>query len=138
MSALFKTPKFLKLQNKWYSKIKKLGFEDIETASELLKRPTSVRRFGIKTRAPLGDEAEQLRIIIDAKQVYYSMASQFLQNHSFDSKREKTIWMYHTEGLSVRDISDTLDKAGIPMSKDKVHRVVSKLRSIMKKEGLPE
>lgn len=110
----------------WYKKLKDDGFEDIE----------DVERDTLKTWA-LRTTAELLRvnskIVIEAKEEYYSMCRHFLADHEFKNKKERIIWEYHTEGISTRDIAKLLEKAGIAKtSRTPVYNTIKRLENIMK------
>lgn len=125
---------YKKLQKKWYKKLKETksseypnGFNDIERNEDLLK--DWALKFGDDRR--LGNTSQITR---DAKQQYYQLANQFLNEHAFDSNKEKTIWEYHSNGLSIRNIVKTLKKVRIRTHKNAVHAIIAKLRKIMKQK----
>lgn len=106
---------------KWYKKLERSGFVDIEYNDDKLK--TASTEF-TKTK---------YLATLDQRVAYYNMATTFLNDHKFDTPLDQTIWEYHTNGISVRDISVLLKKVGIKkMGKDKVHHVIVKLEDIMK------
>lgn len=116
-----KNPKddFEKLQKKWYAKLKKSGFEDAESDEYNLKVWSSVF-FAHRSISQ-----------IQAKQAYYQMATNFLVDYKFENERDKIIWEYHSNGMSVRDIGKVLRKVGIRMNFMTVWRVVNKMRAKM-------
>ncbi len=107
----------------WYAKLKQSGFDDIELSDTTLKLGSEQFR---RARSMQGWQA---------KAAYYQMASNFLNDHRFANRLERIIWQYHSEGISVRDISITLNKAKThrKMSKDIVWAIVNRLTKIMKK-----
>lgn len=107
----------------WYDKLKQSGFDDIELSDTTLKLGSE------QFRRPRSMHGWQ------AKAAYYQMASNFLNDHRFDNRLERIIWQYHSEGISVRDIAITLNKAKVhrKMSKDIVWAIVNRLTKIMKK-----
>lgn len=107
------------LQDVWYKKLEKSGFQDIEQDTDNLKVWSSV--FFLR------HSPEQ----IQAKQAYYQMASNFLEDHEFKTRREEIIWSYHSEGISYRDISKLLKKVRIKLSHTAVQNVVHKLQVAM-------
>jgi hypothetical protein len=116
-----KNLKFEKLKEKWYSKLKREGFEDIEKDEDSLKVWSSTI-FG-KTKALIQHGGWQ------AKATYYQMASTFLSEYKFDNDRERKIWEKHSEGLSMRDISVSLGtKRSKTYSRTYVWMVIKKLR----------
>lgn len=106
----------------WYAKLRASGFDDVELSdttlklgSEQFRRPRSLNSW-------------------QAKATYYQMASNFLNDYKFKTRLERIIWQYHSEGISVRDIADTLKKAKVhkKMGKDAVWTVVHRLEVLMK------
>ena len=107
------------LQDKWYTKLKKDGFEDIESDEDNLKVWSSVlfARHSIEQ--------------IQAKQAYYTMATNFLEDYKFKTRREEIIWTYHSEGISYRDISKLLKRVRVKLSHTAVQNIVHKLQAAM-------
>ncbi len=114
------TPEQLKkLQNKWYDKLEKSGFEDIEErhspkeflkrwAGQWFKRRTHVHNF-------------------EAKQEYFYQCGHFLTTHDFDTETERKVWQMHSEGLSLREIARSMRWK----SHHKVRLVINKLKQEM-------
>jgi len=107
---------FKALQKKWYSKLKKEGFEDIEQDEENLKVWSQVF-FGKHS-------IEQ----IQAKQAYYQMATNFLEEYPFETERDRIIWEYHANGISAREIVVLFKKIKIKINFMKVWRLIKKHR----------
>jgi DNA-binding NarL/FixJ family response regulator len=107
---------FKKLQDKWYKKLEKSRFEDIEQDENLLKKWSS--------KLSLSYSHEE----IAEKQKYFTMAEEFLNQYKFASKRDRIIWEYHCNGLSIREIADTLKKVRIKIKKSAVQNVVQRLK----------
>ncbi len=113
----------------WYKKLKNTkseeypnGFEDIESDENNLKEWSS--KFARKKSMDS----------MEAKQMYYSLATQFLNIYHFENELERVIWTYHTEGISVRNIAKTLKKVKLKKTnRQTVWLVVKKLRTAMKK-----
>jgi hypothetical protein len=117
-----KKPKneYEKVRDQWYAKLKAEGFQDIETTDDRLKT-WSTKLFSYHQ----SDAWE-------AKQSYYQMAENFLNEYKFDTEREKTIWSYHSVGISCRDIAKTFRKAGIKgLSKSMIFLAIKKLKMSM-------
>lgn len=114
-----KQPSFEETQAKWYKKLERSGFEDIESDQNNLKVWSSVffARHSIEQ--------------IQAKQAYYQMATNFLGDHKFETRREKIIWEYHANGISYRDISKTLKRVNVKLSHTAVQNIVHKLQAAM-------
>ena len=99
------TEEFKKLQDKWYAKLKKQGFEDKENARGELK---VYDRYLYGTRTEENDDTWT-----SAKSEYYRLAEHFLNEFKFKDSTEKFIWSRHSEGDSVR----TITKAGFTLIK---------------------
>lgn len=106
-------------RDKWYKKLEREGFTDIEQDDDNLKVWSSV--FAKK------HSIEQ----IQAKQSYYQMATNFLEDYEFEIRREEIIWTYHSEGISYRNISKLLKKVRIKLSHTAVQNIVHKLKISM-------
>ncbi len=121
----FNTKKFRSLKTKWYKKLLKSGFNDIETSNEYLKIPSKevLRESRISSK--------------QSKEDYYYLADQFLNEYNFKSDLEKTIWEYHCNGLGSPAISDTLRKARITkMDRSTIGTIIVELREKMKAKYL--
>ncbi len=112
---------FKALKKEWYDKLKENGFEDIEHLDNSLARYESYHHA-----ERYNDDIKR-----DAKIYYYDKAEKFYQNYKFSSEKDKTIWKFHKEGISVRNIVKQLDAVGIKSSRDTVSRIVLKLRKEM-------
>lgn len=126
-----KKPKSLKdLQKIWYEKLEKDGFEDIERNEYRLKVSSNI--FSRKT----GRSQSSLTPIAQAaKRDYYTMATHFLNTYPFETTLERNIWMYHSEGISRRDIIKILKKVNkkTRLYDQKVWDIIHRLETIMKK-----
>lgn len=114
-----KNKSYEELRDEWYAKLKDGGFQDIEDKQGRILEWSS--RFA----------AKHDQVDMDAKLAYAQMADRFLDEYKFDTELEKTIWAYHANAISVRDIAVMLQKVGINYHKDKVHGVVKKLKKSM-------
>lgn len=92
-------PKFKKLQEKWYSKLAKAGFEDVETKAGSLRNTSKS-----------GGVIDKRRVTWESQAEYYYLAGTFLNEHTFKDEFERIIWEYHSLGLSIRNIVMTLNK----------------------------
>lgn len=108
--------KFKALQNKWYSKLKDSGFNDIERDGDQLKTDPmqNVTTFYNQD-------------CFEAKQTYYRMVGEFLHNYKFEDIKERLIWELHSEGVSIRDSVIELKKRGYKAYKRQVHETIQKL-----------
>src|SRR6266571_3549161 len=97
-------------QEIWYKKLKDSGFEDIEDGDRLTgsANPRRHEHFSM--------------VRYEARADYYYLAYHFLNAHKFDTELEKTIWTYHTEGLTLVNIAKILNDAKITKTnKDKIN-----------------
>ena len=105
----------------WYARLKKSGFNDIEQDDENLKA-WSCKIVGY-----------QPGVVVNQKETYYYLAAQYLNYHEFKAPVEKSIWMYHSEGLYPREIAETLTKLKVKISKSKVWLIIRKHKARMLK-----
>ena len=126
-----KQPSLEELRKIWYKKLKRSGFEDIEINDYDIKNPgykySHMDRRGQFTM-------DQARIYWAAKHEYYYLANQFLHQYAFTSIRERNIWEYHSNGVSIREIVTILNK--LPSRKktnrDTIWKTIRNLSKIMK------
>lgn len=107
------------LQTKWYAKLKRDGFEDIEQTSDdkgYLKQYDNSYYMARYTPLEFGN-----------KQEYYIKAQHFLVEHAFETEQEKQIWKLHSEGFSLREIAKIIKK----FKKDKVAAILTRLKEVM-------
>lgn len=124
-----KPTEYDKLRALWYEKLKAEGFSDIESTDGNLRSWSS--------KVAIRNSYEDCQ----TKSEYYSMASKFLHDYTFDSAIEKVIWEYHANGISVRDITETLNKAKVlplPAGKSSVWVLINKLERKMKAMYMPD
>jgi hypothetical protein len=113
-------PNFNKLKATWDKKLKAFGFVDIEDTT--FNNPQSYT-----FKDPL---------MFKVTQEYFYLAGHFLNDYEFESEIDRIIWEYHSNGLSVREISATLKKVKIKLSKSAVGNKIKKLADIMKDKYL--
>lgn len=92
----FDTKKFKALHEKWSKKLEASGFEDIEDDKGTLKHTTCPK---VIKRAINNKED---------REIYYSIAREFLNNYSFFDDVEYKIWEAHCEGIGARTIAKSL------------------------------
>lgn len=124
---------FEKLRQKWYSKLKKDGFDDIEDSSGNIKNLHKSKFLPSKHK---GTSYEGIKLRNDAKQEYYRFAEQFLHDYPFDTKLEQLIWQYHSEGIGYRHIPAELKKHRFTMGHDSVRKKIDELKKIMLDKAL--
>lgn len=90
----YQTREFIRLQSKWQKRLRESGFNDIEPVENApMPERINVRR---EQKRP-----ERLLSI----QEYFCQASRFYWDYNFKSEREKRIWFYYSEGLTMREIA---------------------------------
>lgn len=87
------TSKSRKTQEKWYQKLQKSGFKDIEDGENYLKTWDSFQG------------PDQNPLLNSAKADYYGQARHFLAVYDFKYKYHKQMFEMHTEGLGYRKIA---------------------------------
>lgn len=113
-----------KLRDKWYKKL----------AKEELKKPEEERYIDIEQdEDTLKGYASVLAYRhtheeIQEKQRYHDMALAFLEQYKFETSRDRIIWEYHTNFLSVRDITESLKKVKIKTNRNSVAQVIRRLK----------
>lgn len=117
---------FNQLQDKWYDKLKKSGFEDLEYKNGSIRscKPSTARQKDPSLR--------------QATEEYYYMATHFLNDNKFENRLDQIIWEYHTNGISIRDIASTLNKTRRrhKFTKYAVEDVINRLVAQMKAKYL--
>src|SRR5271166_5977613 len=119
---------FKELQAKWYKKLEKEGFEEIEQEDGNLKHWSS-RVFAAKFN---GVFFEDKKSYYESVETYYRTAGHFLNEYDFKSDKDRLIWELHSEGFSVREIVLTMKKKNFKVTTKKVYNVVKNLAKIMK------
>lgn len=116
----FKSKEFLDLKDKWDAKLKDSGFVDIEQdETRLINLASNFFRNRFNATK------------YEAKVEYYQIAGQFLHGHKFKNKTEKLIWALHSDGKSIREIVEALDKEGVKTYKDRIHKILKTLSKEM-------
>lgn len=124
---------FNDLQSVWYKKLEESGFNDIEEqypeSNKAFLKTWDSHYFKSDCHGFYG--AEFYRIKAD----YYYYAAQYLHQGVFDSEIEKEIWSLHSDGFGVRKSAEKLNEkflGGRPLTRDKVWRIVKRLRLNMR------
>lgn len=121
------TSSLKELKEVWYKKLEASGFNDIEADETRLKTWSS------GTGSPYRAAYKYKEMMFDAKADYSRYAEHFLNEHKFKNERERIIWEYHTNGMSLRSISEILSQ--LPSNKKAtvniVRGVIKKLREKM-------
>jgi hypothetical protein len=114
---------FKALQKKWYTKLKKSGFEDHEDIHGHLKCDGSENlRRRSKDPNRIGKEP-----LFTSRVEYYRLAGQFYWEHKFADDVEKRIWERHKEGISIRDIVKAMRSSKLKIHRRMVHETIQRL-----------
>jgi ribulose bisphosphate carboxylase small subunit len=116
------------LQDKWYTKLQKLGFNDIEQDEDRLKNWESSKFLKGKSH---GKSAKEVAQANDDKQEYYRLAGHFLHDHKFENAIEKFVWEKHADGVSHTKIPALLKRKGIKKERHWVWEIISRLKKLM-------
>lgn len=93
---MYDTKKFKQLQKKWYGRLEKSGFEDIENEDGSLKATTDSRTI----KNSLKDKLE--------RETYDSVAREFLNTYEWPEITEKLIWAAHVDNMGMARIAKML------------------------------
>lgn len=129
-------PEFIRLQNKWYKKLKDEGFKDIEwlDSSTGLGHDTPYLAGSVSKASVSLNEMHDLQASQASKdqQNYYRICSNYAVYGTFPSKTHRKIFEYHASGLSYRKIARIMtSKHRQPMSYFKVFYIVKALKEEM-------
>lgn len=116
MSNKFQTKEFKDLKDKWYKKLEKSGFVDLEQNEDQLKQWEAGafgNRYSVET--------------FSSNQKYFELAGQFFFDNKFVSKLEKKVWELHSKGITLYAIADKVKV----IKKSKVHMIIQKLSKEM-------
>lgn len=135
---------FKALRDKWYRKLAKSGFkeiEDVNSPNEMLKRWDSTWFMGRTSARPGGKDYTETKSINSpyakasdsgAKfrqiQEYYYLAEHFLGEYQFAKVVHKRYWDMHSKGLSNREIAIKTKH-----SRKLINTVIKELKGIMLK-----
>jgi hypothetical protein len=122
---------FRKLEKKWYEKIKKAGFVDIEDTTkrdrplkeyhsfQFVNKDAIVRKH---KKAPYQYQIEKFRFEPSFREVCATIATY----SSFSRSKVSALWDLHVEGKTEREIARAFD-----CSKTKIHKILEKFRQWM-------
>lgn len=105
MKKFYKTKKFIEIQNKWYDKLKKSGFKDLEWIDP---------KTGLGQNTPylLTEDSKLKDRYNPSEQTYYENALSYYHHGNFKSKLHKFIWKCHAEGISYRKMRKNIKSRG--------------------------
>ena len=93
-SRAFVDKEFYKLQKKWYDKLKKEGFDDIEGGKPGLEYSDFIKRHSLEMKKAYNPKTEE----------YYRRCRIHANHGSFDTNLQKYVFTCHAEGHSYRKI----------------------------------
>ena len=117
---------FKALQKKWYGKLAKQGFEDIEDTNredKPLKSLHNHRFYLIPVEQRLATES------------YYEMARQLLNEYKFKNSTHKRIWELHCQGLSRRKIAKHIKDLAPTYNQSRIGEIVLEIAKAFKGES---
>lgn len=128
MSHKFQSKEFKALKRKWYDKLKKSDFNDIEQEDGNLKQ-WAVSDFTVRRDPKL----------FNSKEKYFQLAGQFAHDYKFSNKRDQFIWVHHAEGLTIMAIvaklkSRNFKSANRSSTHDTIQRLEKEMLSLYAKE----
>lgn len=122
-----KGPKFDALKRKWYEKLKRSGFDDIEQDENYLNTGAS-NPFSRKAK---GETYKDKEVFYKSREEYYRLAGQFFWEYPWSSRKEQLIWELHKEGTSIRDIVLELKRKRFKAHRRAVHETIQRLKQEM-------
>lgn len=136
-----KSPEFKALQDKWYAKLKDEGFNDAEQDETRLKQWHSlyfITHHTNFTRSNAGTEGGSEKKLdatrFRAQEEYYQLAGAFLHTHLFNCKKDRDIWEFHSNGVQVPAIYDTLKQNRVKVSLAYIRTLIKTLARVMVEE----
>ena len=113
---------FLKLQDKWYKKLEKSGFEDAEKKGYL--------KWSFSQNMTRTSERDKVSVH-ENKEEYYRLAGHFLYDYKFENKKHEHIWQFHSEGKTLEEIQILLKKYRIKLAITQIKNAIHKMRDEM-------
>lgn len=121
---IYKTKGFAKLQEKWYKKLKKEGFVDLEDVRGNLWTWSSFY-FSCRYTPDRFHDIER----------FYQEAEVFLHEHPFKNVRDRAVWELFCQGKTVQAISKALKARHFKLvSNTAVFHIINRLTKEMKKK----
>lgn len=115
----------------WYKKLKDTGFDDIEVNYKNLEHIRELPEAFRQHSLPQTQVFNQIKR--ESTVAYYNMATTFLNDYPFQSERDRVIWEYHSNGLTIREIANLLKDAGLPnVSRNPIWQTIKRLETEMK------
>jgi len=117
MSNFWESDSFKKLQQKWYEKLKKSGFDDAErvVGDELKLKQRATNAY---VQAP--------RVVRQAKLDYYRALCEYVHREKFKNEADELIMLRRSEGITIKQISKELKKLGFKHHRQTIRYVIRK------------
>jgi hypothetical protein len=132
--AWYERPEFLDLRDKWYKKLERAGFEDIETNLRTTRQPGPLLK-GVSA----GDLAR--RLYRQDKEDYYRWARHHLHEMKTNTRRQRIarrVWELHSEGESQVKILQKLKKTYPELRTKHVVAVIQEQMALMTEKSEEE
>lgn len=113
---------FNQLQSKWYQKLERSGFSDIEINGDLLHIYEG-SYFGTNYTPKSFEE----------KKRYFERATELESAGIFLDQTERLVWSLHASGVPIRKIVEVLESRGIKKHKDHVNQIINDLQDMMER-----
>lgn len=113
----FNNKKFRELRDKWYKKLERSGFDDIENNN--LPEPTLKQKHNFQFKNVPQD-------VYEARLKYFANCRDLLLTYKFASILEKRIWELHTKGKSLREIEKEIKNK---YKKDAINLIIHTIRT---------
>ncbi len=104
-------PNFKLLQSKWYGKIAKKGFKDIEGPSGMLNEYSGSHYHEEFSQQVGSKTPNSSKVVKELQAEYYRLATAFLNTKRFkkiEPLLQKMVWRLHVNGASTREIGTKL------------------------------
>jgi hypothetical protein len=104
----YQSKKFIELQNKWYDKLTDSGFSDIEYLDQKTGQGQSTPYLESSLNHFRHLRASDISNMLE----YFTLASQFLNDHKFPTKLHKFMWGLYCENISYRKMIPIIKARG--------------------------
>ena len=134
------------LKDKWYAKLKKEGFNDIESDEDNLKRWDHMyfvarhTNFETKSNPKLGGASTSTwsGLAFTSRQEYFQLAGVFLYEHQFETETDRLVWELHYSGETAVGVYRALKKKNKKIGLGSVQKVIKRLSEVMVSQCLPK
>ena len=117
-NKIYSSAKFIKLRNKWYTKLTNSGFHDLEWHDPATSQGQNSPFLSQKL--PKLAYTDYLSIYN-----YYNYARSFLRHGKFKTAVHRLVWRYHSQGFTYREIIKKLAAKDISRSLFTISRIIN-------------